>query len=36
MSIFALVISRGPTNLAFPCICAEAVAASGNVSVEVL
>jgi hypothetical protein len=33
MSIFALVISRGSTNLAFPYICA---AAQGNVSVEVL
>jgi len=36
MSIYALVISRGSTNLAFPYICAKAVAAQGNVSVEVL
>jgi hypothetical protein len=36
MSIFALVILRGPINLAFPYICAKAVAAQGNVSVEVL
>ena len=36
MSIFALVISRGSTNLAFPYICAKPVAAQGNVSVEVL
>ena len=36
MSIFALVISRGSTNLAFPYICAKALAAKGNVSVEVL
>ena len=36
MSIFALVILRGSTNLAFLCICAKAVAAQGNVSVEVL
>jgi hypothetical protein len=36
MSIFALVISRGCTNLAFPNICAKAVAAQGNGSVEVL
>lgn len=35
MSIFPLVISRGCTNLAFPCICANAVAAQGNGSVEV-
>jgi hypothetical protein len=34
MSIFALVIWRGSTNLAFPYICAKAVAAQGNVSVE--
>ena len=36
MSIFARVISRGSTNLAFPYICAKAVAAQGNVLVEVL
>jgi hypothetical protein len=36
MSIFALVILRGAANLAFPYICANAVAAQGNVSVEVL
>jgi hypothetical protein len=36
MSIFALVILRGSTNLTFPYISAEAVAAQGNVSVEVL
>ena len=30
MSIFALVILRGPINLAFPYICAKAVAAQGN------
>ena len=36
MSTFALVISRGSTNLAFPYVCAEATAAQGNVSVEVL
>ena len=36
MSIFALVISRGSTNLAFPYICAKAVAAQVNVSVELL
>ena len=36
MSIFALVISRGSTNLAFLYICAKAVAAHSNVSVEVL
>ena len=36
MSIFALVISRGSINLAFPYVCAKAVAAHGNVSVEVL
>jgi hypothetical protein len=36
MSIFALVISRGSTNLAVPYICATAVAAQVNVSVEVL
>jgi hypothetical protein len=27
MSIFALVILRGSTNLAFPCVCANALAA---------
>jgi hypothetical protein len=36
MSIFALVISRGSTNLMVPYVCAKAVAAQGNVSVEVL
>jgi hypothetical protein len=36
MSIFALVILRGAANLALPYICANAVAAQGNVSVEVL
>ena len=36
MSIFALVILRGPTKLAFPYICAKAVAAQGNLPVEVL
>jgi hypothetical protein len=36
MSIFALVILRGPTKLALSYICAKAVAAQGNVSVEVL
>ena len=36
MSIFALVISRGSTNLAFPYICAKALAAQGNLSVEAL
>ena len=36
MSIFALVILRGPTQLALSYICAKAVAAQGNVSVEVL
>jgi hypothetical protein len=36
MSIFALVILRVSTNLAFLYICAKAVAAQGNVSVEVL
>jgi hypothetical protein len=36
MSIFALVILRGSTNLMFPCVCANAVAGQGNVSVEVL
>ncbi len=35
MSIFALVISRGSTNLAILRICAKS-AAQGNVSVEVL
>ena len=36
MSILALVILRGSTDLAFLYICAEAAAASGNGSVEVL
>jgi hypothetical protein len=27
MSIFALAISRGSANLAFPCICAKSVTA---------
>jgi hypothetical protein len=36
MSIFALVILRGSTNLTFPNVCAKAVAAQGYVSVEVL
>ena len=36
MSIFALVILRGSTNLGSPYICAKAVAGQGNVSVEVL
>jgi len=36
MSIFALVISRGSTTLGSPYICAKAVAAQGDVSVEVL
>jgi hypothetical protein len=36
MSIFALVILRGSTNLTFPYVCAKAVAAQGNVSVEFL
>jgi hypothetical protein len=36
MSIFALVILRGSTHLAFPSICAKAVAAQSNLSVEVL
>ena len=36
MSIFALVILRGSTNLTFPYVCAKAAAAEGNVSVEVL
>jgi hypothetical protein len=35
MSIFALVILRGSANLVFPYICANAVAAQGNGSVEV-
>jgi hypothetical protein len=35
MSIFALVILRGSTNLTFPNVCAKAVA-QGNVSVEFL
>ena len=36
MSIFALVILRGSPNLAFPCVCANGLAAEGNFSVEVL
>ena len=36
MSIFALVISRGSTNLGSSYICAKTVATQGNVSVEVL
>jgi len=36
MSIFALVILRRSTKLAFPYICAKAVAAQGNLPVEVL
>jgi hypothetical protein len=36
MSIFALVILRGPTNVAFPYICAKALAAQSSVSVEAL
>jgi hypothetical protein len=32
----SILISRGSTNLAFPYICAKAVAAHSNVSVEVL
>jgi hypothetical protein len=36
MSIFALVILSGSINLAFPYICANAVAGQGNVLVEVL
>jgi hypothetical protein len=36
MSIFALVISRGSTNLAFPYICAKALDTQGHGSVEVL
>ena len=36
MSIFALAILRGSANLGSPYICAKAVAAQGNVSVEVL
>jgi hypothetical protein len=35
MSIFALAILRGPTNLAFPYICPK-TAAQGNVSVELV
>jgi hypothetical protein len=35
MSIFALLISRGPSNLAFPHVCAK-TAAPGNLSVEAL
>jgi hypothetical protein len=36
MSIFALVILRGSTKLAFPYICIKAAAAQGNGSVEAL
>ena len=36
MSIFALVILRVSTNLAFPYIWAKAMAVQGDVSVEVL
>jgi len=36
MSIFALVILSGSINRAFPCICAKAAAAQGNVFVEVV
>ena len=36
MSIFALVILRWSTNLTFPYVCAKAVDAQGNVSVEAL
>jgi hypothetical protein len=36
MSIFALVISRGSTDLTFPYISTEAVAPQGDISVEVL
>jgi hypothetical protein len=36
MSIFALAILRGPSNLAFDYVCAEGAAAQGNGSVEVL
>jgi hypothetical protein len=36
MSIFALVILRGSTNLMFPGVCANALAALGHFSVEVL
>jgi hypothetical protein len=32
----SIMISRGPTNLAFPFVCAKGVAAQGDVSVEVL
>jgi hypothetical protein len=32
----SITISRGSTNLMFPYICAKAVAAQGNGSVEVL
>jgi hypothetical protein len=32
----SIMILGGSTNLAFPYICAEAVAAQGDVSVEVL
>jgi hypothetical protein len=36
VSIFALAISKGPTNLAFSYICAKGAAAQGNVSVKLL
>jgi hypothetical protein len=36
MSIFALVISRGSSNLAFPYIWAKGAAVHGNISVELL
>jgi hypothetical protein len=36
MSIFALAILRGPSNLGFRRICANGAAAHGNGSVEVL
>ena len=36
MSIFALAIVRGPSNLAFDYVCAKGSAAEGNGSVEIL
>ena len=36
MSIFALVIWRGSTSVAFPCIWARAVAAQANRLVKLL
>jgi hypothetical protein len=36
MSIFELAIWRGPSNLAFPCICAELASAHRKLSVELL